>query len=119
MKVLVLESFTDRLTGQGYNYGSFYESNNKKRVEELREKGFLEPASVTPEQSPGATQNENAGGQAVEAAKTETIKEETAAAVPEQNATGPSLEGDAGATEQTGNPAAEAAAQADPVRESE
>ena len=40
MRVEVIRAFIDKVTGQGYNEGSTYESEDTKRLQELFDKGY-------------------------------------------------------------------------------
>ncbi|MPM69783.1 hypothetical protein SDC9_116731 [bioreactor metagenome] len=41
MKLPVIKAFIDKNTGEPYNTGATFESEDKDRVKELQEKGFL------------------------------------------------------------------------------
>lgn len=67
MREKVIRAFVDKETKKPYNTGYIYESDDKKRIEELKEKGFLYGGPVEDE----GTEPEELG----EDAKTEESKE--------------------------------------------
>jgi hypothetical protein len=53
MKVMVIESFFDKTTGEPYNRGDFF-SGDKERIAELKAGGFLAPETAEKVTSKGA-----------------------------------------------------------------
>ena len=63
MKIVVTEAFFDKNTGEPYNRGEIFESDDKKRIKELRSGGYLasdavEEVLAADEEKPDAEQTE-------------------------------------------------------------
>ena len=54
MKIVVTEAFFDKNTGEPYNRGEIFESDDKKRIKELRAGGYLANGAV--EEVPAANE---------------------------------------------------------------
>lgn len=68
MKVRVIRSFIDRVTGKPYNAGRVYEASNSKRIAELQQAGFLQefaeqPAPPKQPDAPPAKDPDEKGGE--------------------------------------------------------
>ena len=57
MKSVVTEAFFDKNTGEPYNRGEIFESEDKKRIKELRSGGYL--ASDAVEEVPAAEEEKS------------------------------------------------------------
>lgn len=63
VKIVVTEAFFDKNTGEPYNRGEIFESDDKKRIKELRAGGYLandavEEVPAAEEEKPDAEQTE-------------------------------------------------------------
>ncbi|MEA4835363.1 MAG: hypothetical protein VB133_09525 [Anaeromusa sp.] len=63
MKIVVTEAFFDKNTGEPYNRGEIFESDDKKRIKELRAGGYLASDAVeevpeSSEEKPDAEQTD-------------------------------------------------------------